>query len=218
MGTMTQENREVVARALRVNYGLVVHCYKFNKETMDTIREMVSVGQKPYDPKNADFVGDTLDRHPWSCYGNNQEIVAAMTLVHHESVWPEHVNFARSKFDQNTKKVDLNINGRSFQVKTAKRGAQHWFVPENDLIGEADMMLVVDAARGLMYEFDRAPFRRNMKEQMDIGGPYDQWRGEQGWFVDTSEIDFVTTYTIPAGVAMTYLEGDIMVYNDGLKL
>lgn len=206
MTTLSDYERQRVHKALAVNYAIMCYAYRhLPPETIATMEEMVDVTAQPYNPANLEFVGDTLDRHSYSCVGNLNEVIAMMTLLKYEYGWCETARFLRSIEDQVSTKADITIGDMTYQVKTVRYGTGgQMFIAEHELEGTAHYMAYVGGRENAVYVFDRAMFRRNMKNLMDIGGPYDRWYGHAGWFVTPAHCNFITRLEIPPGVA-TYM-------------
>lgn len=208
----SNQNRELINQALRSNYNVL--CYwgaeVLRPELLNTVREMVALTNADYNIDNVNFSGDTLDRHSWSCVGNLAELVVLMTLIRrHTQVGLNLTEFLRRYEDQVSSKADLQIARHTYQVKTATYGSGgQLFVAEEELSGTADYMAYVDNWDRRVICFNRGAFRKNMKTIMDVGGPYDRWYNQAGWFITPLECQFVDQYDIPIGVTTAYYNAD----------
>lgn len=209
---LSNENRALVHQAIRSNRNVLMYFgeHFLPPATTATVEEMVSVTVEPYNPDNVNFVGDTLDRHSWSCFGNLQEMVAMLTLLRNVGASSyDYTQFLRSIEDQVGTKVDIIVGFATYQVKTATYGSGgQLFVAESELEGTADQMAYVDAQSRRVITFVRGKFRKNMKDIMDVGGPYDRWYNQAGWFISPELCDFVRVTPIPAGVTTAYYNAD----------
>lgn len=201
MSQLSNEGRVVVHTALQNNLNvaaIMLHAYH---PAIRTIAEMATITRYPYDERQVKFVGDTLDRHSWSCYGNAQEVAVVLTYAYH-NVHPA-INFARTRELQVGAKVDLELDDQTYQVKTASYGTGgQLFVSQDDLEGRADMLVYVSARDRKLVMFQRGEFARNMKTHYEVIGPVDRWYNKAGWFVTPDHCVFSVVLDIPPGISV----------------
>lgn len=216
MSNLSADNRAVVASALHTNLAIATYLSNLrgavNSEQhpiLSVLNEMVQVAQLPYDQNSMFFKGDTLDRHPWSCYGNLNEVIVMMS---HWSLWSpmDHTtsSFERSIEGQVSSKIDLTIDDVTYQVKTAAYGTGgQLFVAHEDLAGDAQFLVYVSTKDRWLIFIDRATFAKRMRTVYEVIGPVERWWGRPGWFITPgTDFELAACQRIPAGIAVCHYD------------
>lgn len=217
MSDLPNNVRVQVHRALRQNYGMIRFSgLQFTKDVDDTFYEMVQVSSVPFDAARSVPGVDTLDRHPKSCVGNLNEMVAILTLIKHDYCYADHIKFSRDFQEQVTDKIDFRTFFASYQVKTATRGLSgDVFINEADIQGKAEFLAIVDPVDRMMYVVHNCFVVSGMKEIHEEASGKTTWLGKSGWWVlKGKSYDFIDQYPIPEGVVTISYDRDWNVTKD----
>lgn len=202
-----QSSRKLWSYALFANILYLNRNACVDNGDITTVQEMLQACASDYNPNNLTFKGDTVDRHALSFLGNNIEVIAASTLITPEF---SEVTFVRDYTRQVVDKIDIVVDSKSYQVKTAVRGGGgDLFISSEWLQGNAQVLTVVDVENRTVYSFNRAGFKKAMATVCDIHGPFNTFRGSTGWFIDGMFIHkLCTIQSIPREVLTVSVDED----------